>query len=319
LDTDPNAVARPAEPWSATPGRPSTESPKGEHSTTPPTTRGNPGGGPWDLELIPSRSWVALNLRELWEYRELLYFLVWRDIKVRYKQTVLGAAWAILQPAFTMVVFTLFFGRLAGLGSRIEGGAPYSVWAFAGLVPWSFFAQGLNQSANSLVGSADLLKKVYFPRLVIPLASVLAGLVDFALAFLFLVGLIAWFGIIPGGAVILLPAFLLLALSAALGVGLWLAALNVLYRDIRHTLPFLVQLWLFATPVAYPSTLVPEPWRTFYGLNPMAGVVEGFRWALLGGPAPGPILSVSAVAALLIMISGAFFFRRMERTYADTV
>jgi lipopolysaccharide transport system permease protein len=255
----------------------------------------------------------------VWEYRELLYFLVWRDVKVRYKQTVLGAAWAILQPVFTMLVFSLFFGRLAGLAARIEGGTPYPVWAFAALVPWSLFSQGLSQSANSLVGSADLVKKVYFPRLVIPLASVLAGVVDFALAFLVLLGMIGYYRIVPGPAIVFLPALLLLALVTALGVGLWLSALNVLYRDVRHTLPFLMQLWLFATPVAYPPTLLPESWRTVYGINPMAGVVEGFRWALLGGPTPGPIVWVSAVVAAGILVSGGFFFRRMERTFADMV
>jgi lipopolysaccharide transport system permease protein len=273
----------------------------------------------WDLELAPSSSWVAINFREIWRYRELLYFLVWRDVKVRYKQTALGAAWAILQPFFTMVVFSLFFGRLAGLAARIEGGTPYPVWAFAALVPWSLFSQGLSQSANSLVGSADLVKKVYFPRLVIPLASVLAGVVDFALAFLVLLGMIGYYRIVPGPAIVFLPALLLLALVTALGVGLWLSALNVLYRDVRHTLPFLMQLWLFATPVAYPPTLLPESWRTVYGINPMAGVVEGFRWALLGGPTPGPIVWVSAVVAAGILVSGGFFFRRMERTFADMV
>jgi lipopolysaccharide transport system permease protein len=275
--------------------------------------------GGWDLELAPSSSWVAINFRELWRDRELLYFLVWRDVKVRYKQTALGAAWAILQPFFTMVVFSLFFGRLAGLAARIEGGTPYPVWAFAALVPWSVFSQGLSQSAHSLVGSADLVKKVYFPRLVIPVASVLAGVVDFALAFLVLLGMIGYYRIAPGPAIVFLPALVLLALVTALGVGLWLSALNVLYRDVRHTLPFLMQLWLFATPVAYPSTLLPEPWRTVYGINPMAGVVEGFRWALLGGPAPGPIVWVSATVAAGILVSGAYFFRRMERTFADMV
>lgn len=273
----------------------------------------------WDTEVGPSTSWVSLNLSEVWRYRELLYFLVWRDVKVRYKQTVLGAVWAILQPLLTMVVFSLFFGRLAGLAARIEGGIPYPVWAFAALVPWSLFAQGLSQSANSLVGSTDLVKKVYFPRLVIPISSVLSGLVDFALAFLVLLGMIGWFGIVPSLNVLLLPIVVLLAIVTALGVGLWLSALNVLYRDVRHTLPFLVQLWLFATPVAYPSTLLPEPWRTLYGLNPMAGVVEGFRWALLRAPAPGPIVWVSAIVAVSLLVSGALFFRRMERTFADVV
>ena len=273
----------------------------------------------FDRVIQPSRSWVALNLAELWEYRELLFFLVWRDVKVRYKQTVLGAAWAILQPFFTMVVFSLFFGRLAGLGAQIEGGIPYPVYTFAALVPWTFFAQGLNQAADSLVGSANLIKKVYFPRLVVPLAGVITGGVDLALAFGVLLGMMAFYGIVPSAAVVLLPVFLLLALVTALGVGLWLSAANVMFRDVRYTLSFLVQLWLFATPVAYPSSLLPEPWRTVYGLNPMAGVVEGFRWALLAAPPPGAIIWVSAAAAAAILVSGAYYFRRMERMFADTV
>ncbi|MBP7797008.1 MAG: ABC transporter permease [Thermoanaerobaculaceae bacterium] len=273
----------------------------------------------FDRVIQPSRSWVALNLAELWEYRELLFFLVWRDVKVRYKQTVLGAAWAILQPFFTMVVFSLFFGRLAGLGAQIEGGIPYPVYTFAALVPWTFFAQGLNQAADSLVGSANLIKKVYFPRLVVPLAGVITGGVDLALAFVVLLGMMAFYGIVPSAAVVLLPVFLLLALVTALGVGLWLSAANVMFRDVRYTLSFLVQLWLFATPVAYPSSLLPEPWRTVYGLNPMAGVVEGFRWALLAAPPPGAIIWVSAAAAAAILVSGAYYFRRMERMFADTV
>jgi len=273
----------------------------------------------FDRVIQPSRSWVALNLAELWEYRELLFFLVWRDVKVRYKQTVLGAAWAILQPFFTMVVFSLFFGRLAGLGAQIEGGIPYPVYTFAALVPWTFFAQGLNQAADSLVGSANLIKKVYFPRLVVPLAGVITGGVDLALAFVVLLGMMAFYGIVPSAAVVLLPVFLLLALVTALGVGLWLSAANVMFRDVRYTLSFLVQLWLFATPVAYPSSLLPEPWRTVYGLNPMAGVVEGFRWALLAAPPPGAIIWVSAAAAAAILGSGAYYFRRMERMFADTV
>lgn len=313
-DLDPGAVARPAGSKDEALVAASPVS----LDTSPPST-GSEDEAWWDLELAPSRSWVAVNLREVWRFRELLYFLVWRDVKVRYKQTILGAAWAILQPFFTMVVFSLFFGRLAGLSARIEGGIPYPVWAFAALVPWSLFAQGLSQSANSLVGSADLVKKVYFPRLVIPIASVLAGVVDFLLAFLVLLGMIAYYGITPGPAIAALPALLLLSLVTALGVGLWLSALNVLYRDVRHTLPFVVQLWLFATPVAYPSTLLPEPWRTLYGINPMAGVVEGFRWALLSAPAPGPIVWVSALVAMALLVSGTFFFRRMERTFADMV
>lgn len=270
----------------------------------------------FDLVLAPSKSWVPLNLGELWAYRELLFFLAWRDIKVRYKQTVLGAGWAIIQPLFTMLVFSLFFGRLAKMPSD---GVPYPLFAFTALVPWTFFAYGLSQAADSLVGGSNLLKKVYFPRLVLPLSSVLSGAVDFFIAFGVLAALMFWYGTVPTTQAIWLPAFLLLALSTALGVGLWLSALNVQFRDIRYTLGFLTQIWLFCTPIAYPSRLLPEPLRTFYGLNPMVGVVEGFRWALLGTPAPGGLVWVSAAAAVAILISGAFYFRRMERGFADTV
>jgi lipopolysaccharide transport system permease protein len=267
--------------------------------------------------IEPSRGWVTLKLREIWEYRELLYFLIWRDIKVRYKQTALGATWAIIQPLMTMVVFSLFFGRLAKIPSD---GVPYPIFSFAALVPWTFFANGLTASSNSIVGSSHLITKVYFPRLVAPLASVLPGVVDFALAFVILLGMMLFYGIVPGLAILWLPLFLLLALVTALGIGLWLSALNVEYRDVRFLVPFLTQIWLFATPIAYPSSLLPEPWRTIYGLNPMVGVVEGFRWALLGtNQAPGPMILVSTAAALLILVSGAFYFRRMERTFADIV
>jgi lipopolysaccharide transport system permease protein len=267
--------------------------------------------------IRPSPGWVALNLADLWEYRELLYFLTWRDIKVRYKQTLLGAAWAILQPFLTMVVFSLFFGRLAGLPSD---GIPYPIFAYTALVPWSFFAAGLNNSANSLVGNANLLKKVYFPRLAIPLSTVLAGVIDFVLAFGLLLGMMLFYGIVPTGNVLWLPLLVLLALVTSLGVGLWLSALNVQFRDVRYTLPFLTQFWLFATPIAYPSSLLTEPWRTLYGLNPMVGVVEGFRWALLGTQsAPGPMILVSALVALGLLVSGAYYFRRMEKSFADVV
>ena len=269
------------------------------------------------LRIQPSRGWVSLKLGELWEYRELLYFLVWRDIKVRYKQTALGAAWAILQPFLTMLVFSLFFGRLAKVPSdRV----PYPVFAFAALVPWGFFANGLSQSSDSLVGSANLIKKVYFPRLAIPLAAVLSGVVDFALAFGVLVGMVLYFGIVPTAHVLWLPAFLLLALVTALGVGLWLSALNVEFRDVRYVVPFLIQFWMFATPIAYPSSLLYSKWQPLYALNPMVGVVEGFRWALLGTKGrPGPMFAVSALAAVVILIGGAFYFRRMEKTFADLV
>jgi lipopolysaccharide transport system permease protein len=269
------------------------------------------------LRIAPSRGWVSLGLRELWEYRELLYFLVWRDIKVRYKQTALGAAWAVIQPFFTMVLFSLFFGRLAGMKSD---GVAYPMFAYAALVPWSFFAHGLSESANSLVGSGHLIKKIYFPRLAIPIATVLAGIIDFAIAFAVLLAMMLYYGIRPTSSAVWLPLFLLLALVSSLGVGLWLSALNVQFRDVRYMVPFITQFWLFATPIAYPSSLLAQPWRTLYGLNPMVGVVEGFRWALLGtNTAPGPMIVVSALAALAILIGGALYFRRMEKTFADIV
>jgi lipopolysaccharide transport system permease protein len=267
--------------------------------------------------IRPSKGWVPLKLGELWEYRELLYFLTWRDIKVRYKQTVLGAAWAIIQPFFTMVVFSLFFGQL---GKMPSDSIPYPIFSYAALVPWTFFAHGLSQSSNSLVGSANLIRKVYFPRLAMPISTVLSGAVDFALAFVVLLGMMLYFGILPMINVVWLPLFLLLALVTSLGAGLWLSAMNVRFRDVRYTVPFITQLWLFCTPVAYPSSLLTEPWRTLYGINPMVGVVEGFRWALLGvDTAPGPIIIISALAALALLGSGAYYFRRMERTFADTV
>jgi lipopolysaccharide transport system permease protein len=266
---------------------------------------------------VPTQGWAALRLKELWAYRELLYFLVWRDVKVRYKQTALGAIWAILQPVFTMVVFSLFFGRL---GKMPSDGLPYPLFSFAALVPWTYFSHGLSQASNSLVGSANLIKKVYFPRLAIPIASVASGLIDFALAFLVLLGMMLYYGILPGSKVIVLPLLLLLTLVTSLGVSLWLSALNVHFRDVRHVIPFLTQLWLFSTPIAYPSSLLSEPWRTVYSINPMVGVVEGFRWALLGtDTAPGPMIIVSSVAAVVILVSGVFYFRRLEKTFADVV
>ena len=269
------------------------------------------------FRIAPANGWVSLRLHELWEYRELLYFLIWRDIKVRYKQTVLGASWAIIQPVFTMLVFSLFFGHLGKIPSD---GIPYPIFSFAALVPWTFFANGLGQSSNSLVGNANLITKIYFPRLIVPLASVFSGIVDFLLAFVVLLGMMLYYGLIPTLNVLWLPLFVLLALVTSLGVGLWLSALNVEYRDVRYLVPFITQFWLFATPIAYPSSLLPEPWRTVYGLNPMVGVVEGFRWALLGTKtAPGPIIAVSSAVAVVILVSGAFYFRRMEKTFADIV
>lgn len=267
--------------------------------------------------IQPSRGWMSLGLRELWDYRELLYFLTWRDIKVRYKQTVLGAAWAILQPVLTMVVFTLFFGKLAKMPSD---GVPYEVFSLAALVPWTFFAYALTQSSNSLVQSSNLVKKVYFPRLAVPIASVLSGVVDFVLAFIVLLGMMLWFDIVPTWKIVILPFLVFLALITSLGIGLWMSALNVMYRDVRYVLPFLTQFWLFATPIAYPSSLLPEEWRTLYSLNPMVGVVEGFRWALLNTDTqPGPMLLVSTLAAIVLLTGGALYFRRMEKTFADVV
>jgi lipopolysaccharide transport system permease protein len=269
------------------------------------------------LRIEPSKGWVSLKLWELWEYRELLYFLTWRDIKVRYKQTVLGAAWAVIQPFCTMLIFSIFFGRLAKMPSD---GIPYPLFSYAALTPWMFFANGLGQSSNSLVGSANLITKVYFPRLTIPISTVLSGVVDFALSFLVLLAMMLYYGVRPTWNILWLPLFLLLALVTSLGVGLWLSALNVQFRDVRYVVPFITQFWMFATPIVYPSSLLREPWRTVYGLNPMVGVVEAFRWALLGTSArPGPIIAASAVAALVILIGGAFYFRRMEKTFADVV
>jgi lipopolysaccharide transport system permease protein len=269
------------------------------------------------IRIEASSGWVSLRLKELWEYRELLYFLTWRDIKVRYKQTALGALWAIIQPFLTMVVFSLFFGRLAKIPSD---GVPYPIFSFAALVPWTFFANGLTQSSNSLVGASNLIKKVYFPRLSIPIATVLSGVVDFLLAFVVLLGMMLYYGIFPSAKVLWFPSFMLLALVTSLGVGLWLSAMNVQFRDVRFVVPFITQFWMFATPIAYPSSLLSEPWRTIYGLNPMVGVVEGFRWALLGtNTVPGKSIAMSSIAAVLLLASGAFYFRRMEKTFADVV
>lgn len=274
--------------------------------------------------IQPGKGWASLGLEELWHYRELLYFLVWRDVKIRYKQTVLGAAWAILQPVLTMLVFTIFFGGLAQIGSD---GLPYPIFSFAGLLPWTLFAQGLTASSASILGSSSLITKVYFPRLVIPISAVLGGLVDFAVAFGILIVMMAYYQIWPTAAVLyLLPLLLLLATLAAMAVGIWLSALSVEYRDVRFVVPFFVQLWLFVTPVIYPASKVAAKLEKLglpawlYGLNPMAGVVEGFRWALLGtGTRPGAILLVSASVTAFLLISAAFYFRRVERTFADEI
>lgn len=269
------------------------------------------------LKIRPPKGWASIGLRELWEYRELLYFLSWRDIKVRYKQTALGAAWAIIQPFFMMVVFSLFFGKLGGIPSD---GIPYPIFTFCALLPWQLFAHALSESSNSLIANERLITKVYFPRLIVPISAILGGLVDFAIAFAILLGMMAYYGIKPTVMVVTLPLFLLLAVMTALGVGLWLSALNVQYRDVRYTITFLTQVWLFATPVAYPSSIVPERWQWLYGLNPMAGVVEGFRWALLGKmEGPGVLLAVSVTVVLTILVGGLYYFRRMEQTFADIV
>jgi lipopolysaccharide transport system permease protein len=267
--------------------------------------------------LRPSKGWSALKLAEVWEYRELLYFLTWRDILVRYKQTVLGAAWAILQPLLAMVIFTIFFGRLAKIPS---GGVPYSLFSYAGLVLWMFFANGLSQGANSLITNPELVKKVYFPRLVLPTATVLSGLVDFLLAFLLLIGMMFWQQQVPSVNLIWAPVFILLALVTCLGVTYWMSAMNVMFRDVRYTIPFITQLWMFGSPIVYPSTMVPEQLRALYGLNPMVGVVEGFRWAVLGTPRPElAVLAVSMLAAFLLLVGGMYYFRRVEKVFADLV
>jgi lipopolysaccharide transport system permease protein len=267
--------------------------------------------------IAPSRGWGGVRLRELWEYRELFWFLTWRDVKVRYKQTALGAAWAILQPVLAMVVFSLFFGRLAGIPSD---GVAYPLFAFAALVPWTFFSTALSLGSNSLVEHEQLVSKVYFPRLIVPVAAVLACLVDFAIAFVVLLGLMTAYGHPPALEIVAVPLFVALAVATAIAVCVWLSALNVLYRDVRYTLPFLVQLWLFASPVVYPSSLVPDAWRWVYGLNPMAGVIDGFRWALLGqGDAPGATFAVSVGVVVLLLAGGLLYFRRMERSFADVV
>jgi lipopolysaccharide transport system permease protein len=275
---------------------------------------------PW-VKIRPSQKLLDLGLAQLWQYRELLYFLAWRDVKVRYKQTLFGASWAILQPFLSMVVFTIFFGRLAGLDSGLS--IPYPLFNYAALVPWVFFSTTVTNAATSLVTNGNLIKKVYFPRLSIPIATALAGLVDFVLAFVVLLAMMLFYQVSPTINIIYLPLFILQAFMTALGVGFWLSALNVQYRDVRYTLPFLTQIWLFITPVVYPSRLITDPLlKLLYGLNPMAGVVEGFRWALfgeIGGDAPGLISGVSVLVTLLVFFTGMFYFRRMEKSFADVV
>lgn len=275
---------------------------------------------PQDEEIIlirPSKGWGSLNLGEIWLYRELVYFLTWRDLKVRYKQTALGAGWAILQPVLSMIVFSIFFGGLLSVPSE---GVPYPIFSYAALLPWGVFAKALNDTGRSLVSNRAMLTKIYFPRMVIPLASVFSSMADFLIAFIVMLGLMFYYQIPPTVNIWTLPFFLLLAVITALGVGLWLSAMNVLYRDIGYMIPYITQLWFYLTPIVYPASEVPEEWQFFYALNPMVGVVEGFRWALLGtADAPNPMIAVSATIALLIFISGMFYFRRMERTFADMV
>jgi len=271
-----------------------------------------------EILIQPSKGWVSLNLAELWQYRELLYFLTWRDVKVRYKQTILGVAWAIIQPFLTMVVFSLFFGKLAKVPSD---GIPYPIFSYAALVPWSFFANGLNQASNSLVTNANMIKKIYFPRLAIPLATVGSGVIDFVLAFFILLLMMLYYGIIPTINIIWLPFFLLLTVCTSLGTSLWLSVMNVQFRDVRYTVPFITQFWMFMTPIAYPSSLIENQLlRMVYALNPMVGVIDGFRWALLGTESnPGLNIVVSTIMAFVLLISGTFYFRRMEKTFADVV
>lgn len=269
------------------------------------------------IVVEPSRGLANFNLREIWDYRDLLLFLAWRDISIRYKQTVLGASWAVIQPILTMVIFTIFFGNMAGVPSE---GIPYPLFSFAALLPWQYFSTTLGNAANSLVNNSNLLSKVYFPRLLIPLGSLLPPAVDFVIAFIVLLVMMIFYRVVPTWNVLWLPAFMGLAVVTALGVGLWFAALNVKYRDVRYIVPVLVQFGLFVSPVAYPSSMIPGRWRPLYALNPMAGVIEGFRWALLGtNTAPGPLIAVSSVAAIIILVTGLFYFRRTEKTFADVI
>ena len=274
-------------------------------------------GASTTIRIEPPSGFFELRLGEVWAYRELLYFFVWRDVKIRYKQTAIGVLWVVLQPVLTMLVFTLFFGRLAKLPSQ---GLPYPVFYFAALVPWTYFSYALQMTTNIVVDSQAIITKVYFPRLILPISASLSGLVDFAIGFVVLAIFTVAYGIRPTLAALWLPALLALAFFTALGVGLWLSALNALYRDVRYVIPFLVQFWMFASPVAYPSTLVPEKWRWLYGLNPMAGVIDGFRWAITGrGQAPSLLLLASAFAVALVVLGGLFFFNRMESVVADRV
>lgn len=269
------------------------------------------------VRVAARRDWLAVDLPELWAHRELLYFFVWRDIKIRYKQTIIGAAWAVLQPLMTMFVFTLFFGMLAKIPSQ---GLPYPIFYYCALLPWTYFATAMQSATNIVVDQQRVIRKVYFPRVLLPIAAVLSGLVDLAIAFAVLLGIMGYYRMVPTVAAMWLPAFALLAVATALGIGLWLSALNALYRDVRYALPFLVQFWMFASPVAYPSSLVPEEWRWLYGMNPMAGVIEGFRWSLTGhGQPPGAIVVVSSTVVVLLLLGGLVYYHTVEGTIADVV
>jgi lipopolysaccharide transport system permease protein len=275
--------------------------------------------------LRPSRGLGAINLKDLWAYRELIFFLIWRDIKVRYKQTLLGASWAVIQPVFQMVIYTLLFGNLAQLDAE---GNPYPIFNFTALLPWGLFQKALNDAGRSLVTNRNMITKVYFPRLVIPVSSVVSGVVDFAIGFCVLISMIIYFHNAPGSGyqfalnvpgLLMLPFFVLFALLTALGFSLWLSAMNVIYRDIAHVLPFITQMWFFITPIVYSSSVIPEKWRFLYAMNPMVGVVDGFRWALLGKSAPEATVWISVLVTIVVLVSGLYYFRRMERTFADTI
>ncbi len=269
------------------------------------------------LRISPSQGWWDINLRELWEYRELLYFFIWRDIKVRYKQTVIGIGWAVIQPFFTMLVFTLFFGRLARIPSD---GMPYPVFYYTGLVLWMYFANAIANVTNTIVEHQRVVTKVYFPRLILPLSATLSGLVDVGVSFAVLIVLLLFYGVLPSAAILFTPVFVLLTVATVLGAGLWLSALNAIYRDVRYVVPFFIQFWMFVSPVAYASSLVPARWRWLYGLNPMAGIIEGFRWSLTGhGQAPGVLLLASMCAVFLLVLGGLGYFHKMESTIADVV
>lgn len=267
--------------------------------------------------IKPSKGWLSPNLREVWAYRELLGLLSWRDVSVRYKQSLVGIGWAVIQPVMTMIIFTIIFGKFAKLPSE---GIPYPIFTYCALLPWNYFARSLGDSSDSLVGSSNLITKVYFPRLILPLSKVSAGLIDFAIAFVILLGMMAWYHIAPTIGLLLLPFFMIIAMFTALGVGLWFTALNVKYRDVKFVVPFITQFWMFASPVAYSTSLVPEKWQWLYGLNPMVGVIEGFRWALLGKAAPNmEMMLISFAVVCLVLISGLFYFKKMERTFSDIV